>query len=97
MNYAKLDGALQELLAESEIEERPLDTVLVSIVVDADATEGDRERLEALLDDGLSFDGTIAVSEVTSNKLADISDNPAVLALQLSRRLSPKVSRRRAV
>jgi hypothetical protein len=95
MNYAKLDGALQELLTESEIEEKPVDTVLVSIVVDADAPETDRERLGVLLDRDLSFDGTVAIGELTSEELADVSENPAVLAVQLSRRLRPKAARRR--
>lgn len=92
MNYAKLDAALQELLAESELDETPLESVLVAVVIADDAAAADRKRLESALHRPLPF-GTVAVGELTSDGLAEVSENPAVVAVQLSRRLRPKIRR----
>lgn len=93
MNYAKLDAALQEILTENVFEKTPLEPVLVSVVISADAATSNRIRLESVLHRPLSC-GTVVVDELTSDELADVSENPAVVAVQLSRRLRPKMRRR---
>jgi len=93
MDYAKLDAALQDLLAESELTDTPLESVLVSVVLAPDARRSDRERLQALLNE-VSLGQSVATGMLTSQELATVSENPAVLTVQLARRLRPKIRRR---
>jgi hypothetical protein len=93
MDYGKLDAALQELLTESDFDETPVDTVLVSIVVAADSDKADLDRLGLVVPGNHGGGFGVTIAELTPQELSAVSENPAVRAVQLSRRLRPRARR----
>lgn len=88
VDSSKLDAALQELLAERQMGIVDADDLLVSVIISPDAGIADRGRLKSIA--GVSFERSVAVAQLSVDELAVLCADPAVLSIQLSRRLRPK-------
>lgn len=82
MKIEKIDPQLHDTL------KRPED-LLVSIRLVKDAQAADLEDLGRLVDGAIEPGLPVVSGRVSSERLSELSDNPAVMRVRLSRRLTP--------